>query len=99
MQQNYNEIKSAGGELIVISSDNISTTKNTVQNEGLDYTVLSDGSLDVIKTYNVVDRGNTRIARPSTYILNPQGTIVSKFLGGTSHRVPIQDIFTELGKL
>lgn len=99
MQQNYNEIKSEGGELIVISSDSITATKNTVQDEGLDYLVLSDASLDVIKEYNVVDRGNTRIARPSTFIMDSEGTIVYKFLGNKNSRVSVEDVFTELGKL
>ena len=99
MQQNYSKIQATGTELIAISSDNINPTQQTVQNKGLKYPVLSDKDRDAISAYNVVDPSNTRIARPSTFIINKDGTVVWKSLGSTGTRIPTEKILTELGKL
>jgi peroxiredoxin len=99
LQQNYSKIQATGTELIAISSDNINATKQTFQNKGLKYPVLSDKDRDAISAYNVVDPNNTRIARPSTFIINKDGTVVWKSLGSTGTRIPTEKILTELGKL
>ena len=99
MQQNYAKIQDAGAELIAISSDSEGDTKQTVQNHGLKFPVLSDKDREVINTYNVIDTGNDRIARPAVYIIQQDGTIVWKSLDGVAVRVPTAEILTELGKL
>ncbi len=99
MQQNYSKIQATGTELIAISSDNINATKQAVNSEKLKFPVLSDKDRDAISAYNVVDPSNTRIARPSTFIINKDGTVVWKSLGSTGARIPTEKILTELGKL
>ena len=99
MQDNYAKIQAAGAELISISSDNEGDTKQTVQNGGLKFPVLSDKDREVINAYNVIDTGNDRIARPAAYIVRKDGTIVWKSLDAKAARVPTAQILTELGKL
>lgn len=99
MQQNYAKIQAAGAELIAISSDNEGDTKQTVQNHRLNFPVLADKDRAVINTYNVVDPGNNRIARPAAYIVRKDGTIAWKSLNTKAARVPTAEILTELGKL
>ncbi len=99
MQKNYANIQAAGAELIAISSDDEGDTRQTVQNHGLKFPVLSDKDREVINTYNVIDTGNDRIARPAAYIVRQDGTVVWKSLDGVAVRVPTAKILTELGKL
>ena len=99
MQQNYSRIQAEGAELIAISSDDIDQTKETVDKLNLTYTVLTDESLEVITAYNVLDQTNLEIARPSTYVLNADGTIVWISLDLAGVRVPTSTIISELGKL
>lgn len=99
MQKNYAKIQAAGAELIAISSDDEGDTQKTVQGSGLEFPVLSDKDREVINTYNVVDVGNKRIARPAAYIVQKDGTVAWKSLNGVAVRVPTAQILTELGKL
>lgn len=99
MQQNHAKIQAEGAELIVISSDNQNATRTTVQNNGLKFPVLSDSDLDTIAEYNVVDPGNKRLSRPASFVINFDGIVTWKALGTTNHRVPTQQILTELGKI
>lgn len=99
MQQNHDKIQAENAQLFAISSDNVNATNQTVNSEGLKFPVLSDKDRDTITDYNVVDPNNTRLARPSTFIINKDGTVVWKSLGSTGTRIPTEKILTELGKL
>jgi len=99
LQKNYAKIQAAGAELIAISSDNEGDTRQTVQNHGLKFPVLSDEDKEAITAYNVVDPGNNRIARPAAYIVQKDGTVAWKSLDTVGVRVPTAEILTELGKL
>ena len=99
MQDNYEEIKNHGAELFAISSEGVSLTRKTVENEELTYPVLSDSYKDAINAYNVLDQTNESIARPAAYIIAQGGTVAWKSLDSFSHRVPTATILTELGKL
>ena len=99
MQQNHDKIQAENAQLFAISSDNVNATSQTVNGEGLKFPVLSDKDRDTITDYNVVDPNNTRLARPSTFILDVDGMIAWKFLGSVGGRVPTAEILTELGKL
>ncbi len=99
LQQNHSKIQSEGAILIAISADNVNRTKTTVDNEGLNYLVLSDNNKETITAYNVVDQSNTKIARPVSYILNSDGVVEWKSIDTAAARVPTTTILTELGKL
>ncbi len=99
MQDDYDKIKAKGAELIAISSDNVDSSKDTVDKEGLEFTVLSDSDKETIGDYNVVDPNNKHLARPATYIINQNGLITWSFLDARlGHRIPTEDILDQLGK-
>jgi peroxiredoxin len=98
LQQNYEKIQAAGAELFAISSENVTTTRRTIENEGLTYPVLADSNKVAITAYNVVDPDNKHIARPASYILKKDGTVAWKSLDKIGARVPTADILAELGK-
>lgn len=99
MQENYENIQTAGAELFAISSENIETTKKTVENIGLSFPVLADADKTVINAYNVLDQTDTSIARPAAFIVSTDGKIAWKSIDAQNTRVPTATILTELGKL
>lgn len=99
MQDDYDKIKAEGAELIAISSDTVASSKNTVDKEGIVFSVLSDSNKETIADYNVVDPNNKHIARPATYIINKSGLITWSFLDERlGHRIPNEEIIEQLGK-
>lgn len=99
LQKNYSKIQAEGAELIAISADDEDETKTTVEELNLTFTVLSDVDLKTITAYNVLDQTNYEIARPATFIVKSDGTIVWITLDLAGIRVPTSTIITELGKL
>ncbi len=99
MQDYYDRIKATGAELIAISSDNVNTTKSTVQDQGLTYPVLADADLDVIKAYNVVDLGNKWLARASSFVIGMDGKITWVTIDEWDQRTPTAEILAALGEL
>ena len=99
MQEYYSQIQAAGGSLIAISVDSVNTTKRTVQDLGLTFTVLSDSGKSAISAYNVVDQGQTSIARPATYIIKKDGTVGWTSIDPTHSRVSTSTTLSELEKL
>ncbi len=99
MQKNYKLIQSKNAELFAISVEDIPTTKRTVVDENLEFPVLSDLNLEVVKTYNVENQVSLGVPRASTFLLESDGTIVWKSLDTVDERVSTAKIMKELGKL
>ena len=99
MQDGYEKIKAKGAELIVISSDTVASSKQTVDKEGLKFPVLADSEKQTIADYNLVDPNNKHIARPATLIINQNGIVTWTFLDERlGPRIPNEDIIDQLGK-
>ena len=81
MQTGYEDIKAGGVELIAISSDTQFGTGNTRQDLQITFPLLSDGDLEAITDYNVVEQATPFLARPTTYIIDESGIIVWKDIG------------------
>lgn len=99
MQDYYDRIKATGAELIAISSDNVNTSKSTVQDQGLTYPVLADFDLNVIKAYNVVGLDNIRIAQASSFLITMDGKIAWVSIDEWDQRTPTDEILAALGEL
>lgn len=100
LQAGYEDIKAQDAEIIAISADPLSFVNLTQQSLQLTYLLLSDENTEAIEAYNVIDTGNTRIARPATYIIDQDGRIAWKFLDVRfDARVSSDQILTELKKL
>lgn len=97
MQDDYDQIKAKGAELIAISSDTVAASKRTVDKESLKFAVLSDSEKKTIADYNVVDPNNKHIARPATFIIDQNGVIEWTFLDARlGHRIPNEEIIAQL---
>ena len=99
MQNNYDKIKATGAELFAISSDNVNSSKSTVQDRGLTFPVLADFDLNVIKAYNVVGLDNIRIAQASSFVIGMDGKITWITIDEWDQRTPTAEILTALGEL
>ena len=100
MQTGYEDIKAQDAEIIAISADSQVLTGLTQQNLKITYLLLSDENKEAIDAYNVIDTSSMRIARPATYIIDPDGRVAWKFLDVKfDTRVSSDQILTELKKL
>ena len=80
MQEGYDDLQAAGAELIAISADPLTTVDSTQKSLELTYPLLVDTDKGTITAYNVIDPSDTDIARPATYIVDPNGRIAWKLL-------------------
>ncbi len=99
MQDNYDRIKADNAEIFAISIQNIQRTKLTVQNEKLEFPVLSDTDLEAVIPFNVEVPVDTGVPHPSTFLLESDGTVVWKSIDTVDRRVSTAQIMRELGKL
>ena len=99
MQENYQLIQAKNAEIFAISVEDIPRTRRTVQDENLEFPVLSDEDLEAVISYNVEDQEFPGVARAATFLLESDGTIVWKSLDTADRRVPTSQIIKELGKL
>ncbi len=86
--------------MIAISTDSPALTGLTKQNLNITYLLLSDENKEAIDAYNVIDTGNTSIARPATYIIDQDGRVAWKSLDMQfGNRTVSEQIIAELKKL
>ena len=99
MQEGYDDIRAEGAELIAISADPIATANSTQQTLQITYLLLSDKDTKTIDAYNVVDPSEIEVARPATYIIDPDGRVVWKYLDTKNgKRIGPDPIVTQLNK-
>ena len=86
--------------MIAISADPLSLVNLTKQSLQLTYLLLSDENREAIDAYNVIDTGNMIIARPATYIIDPDGSVAWKSLDAQfGNRSSSDQILTALKEL
>ena len=98
LQRHYSGFRQLGAEMYAISVDAPAGSKVFINNNGLEFPVLSDQSRETIMAYDVHDR-LLDIAKPSTFIIDRSGEIRWKFIGDTAHRTNIDNIIQELEAL
>ncbi len=87
----YNEMKAQGLEVVAVSTDNsLSTIKDFLARNRLDFPVLFDESKAVTKQYHV-------FSMPTTFLIDRNGMIVEKFYGEEDWTDP--DIRKKIDKL
>ncbi len=99
----YKEIAAAGAEVLVVFpgspekvADFVRAAREILSQEGagaLPFPVLLDANLGNVKAFGI--QGD--LARPSTYVLGPEGTILYSFVGDQPHERP--DVATILSVL
>lgn len=92
MQENLEEIESAGGRVVAISYDSLDTLKRFARSSGITFPLLSDTDSKTIEAYGVrnLEAAGSRIdgvPHPGTFIVDQQGIIRFKlFLNGYRDR-------------
>ena len=99
MQTGYEDIRAEGAALIAISADPLTLADSTQKTLKITYPLLADTDKVTITAYNVIDPSNFNIARASTYIINQDGRVVSKFLDTVGTRTGPEHILAELKEL
>jgi len=72
------DIVAAGAEVVGISSDDEESHKKFADNHSLNFTILADPGLSVIKAYGAYDDATGRTRR-NTLLINPDGKIVKEY--------------------
>ncbi len=84
-QSAYDEIRTAGGEIVAISNDSVESLKEGADKSGVKFTLLSDPKAVVIRIYHLEHKGlNVREpeatgARPAVFFLNADHTVASVY--------------------
>ena len=98
LQKHYSDFRELGAELYTISVDKPAVSKAFfVDEEGVQFPVLSDQSKETITAYGVLSINN--IARPSAFVIDKSGIIRWKFIGDTTTRANIDIMLLELETL
>ncbi len=100
MRDGYQDIKSAGAELIAISSDTQFGAGNSRDLINGTFLILSDEDLITIIAYNVLQAPANIFARPAAYIINEDGKIAWRDVGERfGHRTKSTQIVEGLNSL
>lgn len=94
LRQRDPEFRSAGAEIIAISPDNITATKELAERLELSFTVLSDPELAVADAYRVRHDDEPKgrlIPRPSVFVISPEGIIEFAYVGQSPSDRPAEN--------
>ena len=80
MQSRLEEIRATGAEVLAVSVDPSTTTREKLGKAGLELDLLADPELEVIKAFGVLHEAGgmegADIARPATFLIDEQGRII-----------------------
>ncbi len=94
LQARYAEFQDAGIEIVAISSEDRAEA-STLKNElAISFPILSDADRAVIERYGVFHENEPKgrpIARPSVFIIDPEGIIRYRYVGEDARDRPSPD--------
>jgi len=87
-----------GWQVVAVVAQGSTAVRRYVEDKGLPFNILIDSSRDVAKAYGVwqrigIDAWN--IARPSLFLIEPNGTIRYSFVAGRQDEFPSHDEILE----
>ena len=85
--------------MLAISADDLSKAQKMVEKVGLPFPILYDTEAQVIKDYDVGGILKGRKAAPTTFILDKDGVIRWKYLGGIRDRPATSTVLEQLERL
>ena len=92
-----------GWQVVAVVAQSSTAVRRYIEDKGLPFNILIDGSRDVSKAYGVwqrigIDAWN--IARPSLFLIEPTGAIRYSFVAATRDEFPAhEDIMKEIDKV
>jgi peroxiredoxin len=79
LQSRFSDIQNAGAEIVAVSVDTSEESARLAEKLGLEFTILSDVERRAIDDWGLVHEGGKpgeeAIARPATFIVEPDGRI------------------------
>ena len=85
--------------MLAISADDLSQAQKIVEKVGIPFPILYDTEASVISDYDVGGILKGRMADPSTFILDKDGVIRWKYLGGIRDRPDTSTVLEQLKDL
>jgi peroxiredoxin len=104
LNESFSEFEKRSVKLITIATDRERPLKKLAMNESYKFSVIADSDAKLSNEYNVFGRpvdfemiGN-ELAIPSTYLINPKGEIVWRYIGTKTDRPTIDAIISAIEK-
>ncbi len=96
----YPDLEERGAKAVVILAEKLERIRNYLEKHSYPFPILSDAKREVVKDYGVYVRLNfesVHIARPATFILDPEGLIRYIFVASIQTEYPEDaDLFAVL---
>lgn len=93
MGKKYNQIEKQDTIVLAVSADNLSGAEDAANAWGPPFPILYNPDASVIKDYGVFAG---KLATPSTFIIDKNGVIRWKYIGGTYDRPPAKTVIQQL---
>jgi len=80
LQSRLEEIRETDARVLSVCVDSVETNAKVVENLDLDFPILSDPDLKVIKAFGLLHKGGyaregADVARPAVFVLDQQGVV------------------------
>lgn len=96
----YEDIKALNAEVVAISVDDLAGASDIVERVGIPFPVLYDPSREVPESYKVFNLLGDQVATPSTFVVDPDGVIVWKYVANSiGDRPPSSIVLDQLANI
>lgn len=97
LQENYEEIRGLGAEVIALSVDSEQDARAIVEGLSLSFPVLYDSQTKVAREWGVFNLLGDGVSAPATYVFNADGELVAYRIGQTiSDRPSVVQVMSAL---
>ena len=83
LQENYEEIRALGAEVLAVSVDADQDARAIVEQLSLSYPVLYDTRTEVSRAWGVFNLLGDGVSAPATYVFDAAGELVAYHIGQT----------------
>jgi peroxiredoxin len=96
------EFKKRNVKLLIILTDKTMPLKKLTEKENYGFTVISDEKAEIAKQFKAFGKSvdydmiKFELAIPTTYLINPEGKIVWRYLGNKTDRPSIEAILSAI---
>ncbi len=86
------KFKAKNVSLVAVSNDTVEDTRELLKKHPVDFPILSDPELTSVRAFAVEHVGKG-IAKPATYVIGQDGTILYAYIGkNPTDRPPLDDV-------
>jgi peroxiredoxin len=104
LKKNITKFEKRKIKIITIATDSVNHLKKFSEENGFEFTMISDRGAKISKAYNVYTFGSmldmsfmkTKMAIPSTFLIDSNGKIVWRYIGARTDRPSIEILTTAI---